>query len=204
GVAGLVVVEVAGTVAIAERVVPFGMLQAGAYVLAGTNVIGDRSRVGWLGYGWGTAVGLTGAIWPRGYYGPGIHGVGPILWPVTIASAIGAVLVVGWMFRQVGRPTGIARRPIPLRAVGSLLGISAGGGAILLRATGIVEDLRYTAPALLGSVVLIGAAVVRGETGPARRIVGQALVHAVLAAAVLAVGVTALIAVVPRLAPSAS
>src|SRR5262249_56042921 len=126
GVAGLVVVEVAGTVAIAERVVPFGMLQAGAYVLAGTNVIGDRSRVGWLGYGWGAAVGVTGAIWPRGYYGPGIHGTGPILWPVTIVSAIGAVVVVGWVFREGGRHTGIARRPISFVAGGHLLRISAG------------------------------------------------------------------------------
>jgi signal transduction histidine kinase len=203
-VTALVLVELPGAIAIAERVVPFGMLQAGAYVHAGTNVIGGRSRVGWIGYGWGAVVGVTGAIWPRGFYGPGVHGAGPILWPIAIVSAVGAALVVGWMFREIGRRTGIARRQMTLLAVGNLLGISAGGGAILLRATGALEDLRYTAPALLGAVVLVGAAVVRGETGPARRIVGQALVRAVLAAAVLAVGVTALIALVPALAPSAS
>src|SRR5262249_44957559 len=38
-VTALVLVELPGTIAIAERIVPFGMLQAGAYVLAGANVV---------------------------------------------------------------------------------------------------------------------------------------------------------------------
>jgi signal transduction histidine kinase len=203
-VTALVLVELPDTIAIAERVVPLGMLQAGVYVHAGTNVIGHRSRVGWLGYGWGALVGITGVIWPRGFYGPGIRGAGPLLWPVTVISAIGALAVVGWLFREVGRRSGIARRQMSLLAVGHLLGISAGGGAILLRVTGIVEDMRFTAPALLGAVVLVGAAVLRGEIGPARRIVIQAIVHAVLAAAALALGVTALIVLLPTLSPAAS
>jgi hypothetical protein len=48
---GMVLVEVPGTIAIAKRLVPLGMLGVGAYIHAGTNVIAARSRISWLGYG---------------------------------------------------------------------------------------------------------------------------------------------------------
>jgi signal transduction histidine kinase len=203
-VTALVLVDMPGMARIADRVVPFGMMQAGAYIHAGTNIIGNRSRVGWLGYGWGAAVGAVGVAWPGAYYGPGMHGVGPLLGPVAVVSGVGAVLVVGWMVREVGARHGMARRQMALLAFANLLAISAGGGAILLRVTGVVEDLRYTAPALLGSVVLTGVAVLRGEAEPARRLVIQAVAHAVIGAPVLAVAVTGLILLMPTLAPSAT
>lgn len=203
-VTALVLVELPDMVAIAERVVPFGMLQAGAYIHAGTNIIGHRSRTAWLGYAFGGLVGVVGALWPRGLYGPEFRGAGPLFWPITIVSALGAVVVVGWMLREVTRRAGLARRQMALLAIGNLLGISAGGGAILLRVTGAVEDLRFTAPALLGAVVLVGLAVLRGETGPTRQIVSQALARAAMAAVFLGVGLTALIAILPTLVPEPS
>jgi signal transduction histidine kinase len=203
-VTALVLVELPGMARVAEHVVPVGMMQAGAYIHAGANIIGKRSRVGWIGYGWGGAVAGVGAVWPEAYYGPGIHGVGPLLWPVAVVSGLGAVLVVGWMLRQVRARRGAARLQMALLAFGNVLGISAGGGAILLRVTGVVEDLRYTAPALLGSVVLAGVSVLRGETKPVRTLVIQALAHAAIGAALLAVAVTALITLLPTLAPNAA
>jgi hypothetical protein len=148
-VTALVLVELPGTIAIAERVVPPGMLQAGAHVHAGTNVIGGRSRVGWFGYGQRRRR-LTGAIWPRGYYGPGIHGAGP-----TVAGddrpAIGAIAVNGWLFREIWRNRH-ARRQIRLLASGTcsdLGGWRRDPAACDRRRRGP----RYTAPALLGAVV---------------------------------------------------
>lgn len=203
-VTALVLIELPDVAHVTERVVPFGMLQAGAFVHAGANVTARSSRIAWLGYGWGAAIGILGALWPRGLYGPGMLGAGPVFWPIAVASGLGAVVVVGWMAREAARRTGAARRQVALLALGNLLGISAGGGAIVLRVTGAMDDMRFTAPAMLGAVVLIGAAVLRGEVGPARRVIIQSLIHAGMTAAIATVAMAALFAVMPALAPGSA
>ncbi len=197
----VILVELPATHVLAERVVPFGMLQAGGYAHAGLDLVGRRARAAWLGYGWGALVGTIGLVWPRALYGPDMVGPGPAFWPIAIASAVGAVLVVGWLVREIRRRRGPARRQIIMLAVGNACAVAAGGGALLLRILGLVHDLRLTAPALLAAVLVIAAAVVRGEVGPARRIIVQTLAYAAMAAAITAAGITALYLALPALAP---
>jgi signal transduction histidine kinase len=198
----VILVELPATRELAEHLIPFGMLQAGGYAHAGLDIAGRRSRAAWLGYGWGAAVGLLGAVWPRGLYGPAMVGPGPAFWPIAGASAVGAVVVTGWLAREVRRRNGAARRQMLMLSVGNLFAIAAGGGALLLRIVGIAHDLRLTAPALLGGVLVIGAAVLRGEAGPARRMIVQAIAYAVMAAVITAVGITALYLGLPVLVPA--
>ena len=204
----VILVELPATRELAEHLIPLGMLQAGGYVHAGLDITGQRPRVAWLGYGWGAAVGILGATWPRGLYGPAMVGPGPVFWPIACVSAVGAVVVVGWTAREVRRRQGAARRQMAMLTAGNLFAIVAGGGALLLRIVGIAHDLRLTAPASLAGVLVISAAVLRGEVGPARRMIVQAIVYAVMAAVITAVGITALYlglpAIVPGADPSAS
>jgi signal transduction histidine kinase len=200
----VILVELPATRELAEHLVPLGMLQGGGYVHAGLDITGRRSRVAWIGYGWGAAVGVLGVLWPRGLYGPAMVGPGPVFWPIACASAVGAVVVVGWMAREARRRHGAARRQMVMLSAGNLFAIAAGGGALLLRVVGIAHDLRLTAPALLAGVLVIGAAVLRGEVGPARRMIVQAIAYAVMAAVITAVGITALYLGLPLLVPGSS
>ncbi|MEO7731977.1 MAG: HAMP domain-containing sensor histidine kinase [Kofleriaceae bacterium] len=199
----VILFELPATRGLAEHVIPFGMLQAGGYVHAGLDLGGQRPRVAWIGYGWGAVVGCIGLVWPRGLYGPDVVGAGPLFWPIAIASAVGAIVVTGWLVREARRRTGAARRQVIMLAAGNAFAIAAGGGALLLRIVGIAHDLRLTAPALLAGVLVIAGAVVRGEVGPARRMIVQTLSYGVMAAAITAAGVTALILALPALAPGA-
>ncbi|HEX4416973.1 MAG TPA: ATP-binding protein [Kofleriaceae bacterium] len=205
----VILIELPATCGLAEHLVPFGMLQAGGYVQAtldlsaqhGLTARRGQRWIPWLGYGWGAACGGLGAVWPRGLYGPGLVGPGPAFWPITGLAAIGAVTVAGWMVHEARRRHGPARRQMAMLAAGNLLAITAGGGAMLLRVVGIVHDLRFTAPASLAGAIVIGAAVVGGEVGPARRMIVQTFAYAVMAAAITAIGITALIVALPALAP---
>src|SRR4051812_31106995 len=64
-ITSMILVELPATRALAEHVIPLGMLQAGAYIHAGLDLTGRPVRIAWLGYGWGGAIGIAGAIWPR-------------------------------------------------------------------------------------------------------------------------------------------
>jgi len=200
-ITSVILVELPATRALAERIIPFGMLQAGGYVHAGLDLGGQRPRAAWVGYGWGAAVGLVGLAWPRGLYGPDMVGPGPAFWPIMIASGLGAIMVTSWLAREARRRTGMARRQMTMLVIGNAFAIAAGGGALLLRVVGVAHDLRLTAPALLAAVLVIAAAVVRGEVGPARRMILQTLGYAGMAAALTAAGVTALFLALPALAP---
>jgi signal transduction histidine kinase len=197
----VILVELPATRALAEHVVPFGMLQAGAYMHAGLDLAGKPARRAWLGYGWGAGLGVLGAIWPRALYGPGLLGAGAAFWPIAIASAIGALVVFGDLILELRGRRGALRRQMTLLAAGNGLAIVSGGGALLLRIIGVSPDLRLTAPALLASSLVIAVAVVGGEVGPARRMIVQTLRYAVMAAALTAAGVTALIVAMPALVP---
>ena len=198
----VILVEIPTTAGLAEHLVPFGMVQAGGYVQATLDLRGRGPRwLAWLGYGWGAGVGTLGAIWPRALYGPGLVGPGPAFWPITICAALGAVAVAGWTILEAQQRDGVARRQIAMLAAGNLFAITAGGGALLLRVVGLVHDLTFTAPATLGSACVIGMAVVHGEVGAARRLITQTFAYAAMAAVVTALGVTALIYILPSVSP---
>jgi signal transduction histidine kinase len=200
----VILVELPEARELAERVVPLGMLQAGGYVHAGLDIAGRRSRAAWPGYAWGAAIGGLGVVWPRGLYGPDLVGPGPAFWPITAVSAIGALVVTGWLIREIRHRQGAARRQMAMLSAGNLFAMAAGGGALLLRVVGVVHDLRLTAPASLVAVLVIGGAVVRGEVGPARRMIVQTFAYAAMAAALTAIGLTALIWALPVLSPGAA
>ena len=197
----MILVELPATCRVAEYLVPFGMLQAGGYLHAGLDIAGRPARAAWTGYAWGAAVGLLGAVWPHALYGPAMVGAGPAFWPIACTSAVGAAAVVGWTAREAVRRQGAARRQMAMLAAGNLFAIAAGGAALLLRVVGVVHDLRLTAPAQLAGVLVIGAAVLRGEVGAARRLIIQAIAYAAIAAAITAVGITALYLGLPALIP---
>jgi len=202
-VTAVLLVEHPATSAIGERVVPAGMLLAGGFVHGGAEIVGRRlRRAVWAGYAFGLAVGVLGAVSPRLFYAPGLASPGPIFWPVSIASGLGAGVVLLWMLREMLAATGPARRRMALLLAGNVLGIVAGGGAVLLRVVGAAADLRWTAPIVLVSVCLIGAAVLGGEQGRARRMVWQAMVYAAITASLSSVGLTALYRVLPDLLPA--
>jgi len=202
-ITSMILVELPATHALAEHVVPLGMLQAGGYIHAGLDLTGRPARFAWLGYGWGAVIGIAGAIWPRALYGPGLVGPGPAFWPIVIVAGIGAIAVLVWLIYEAARRDGLARRQIAMLAIGNGLAIASGGGALLLHVVGVLHDLQLTTPALLGAALVISIAVVRGEVGPARRMIVQTLRYAVMAAALTAVGVTGLILALPALAPGA-
>src|SRR5262249_5304173 len=115
------------------------------------------------------------------------------------ASAIAASAVTVWLF--VAIRAAADRRRAQLIAIGHLLAIVGGGVAIAAYLLGWVDDLRLTAPALLVASALIGAAVLGGERGRGRRLVGQALVLGVITAALSAIALTLFYAALPALAP---
>lgn len=200
-IALVLLVELPATRGLAEHAIPFGMLQAGGYVHATLDLTGDRARrrgLAGLAYLWGAAVGVLGAVWPRGLYGADLVGPGPVFWPIAALSAVGAIAVSVWMLHGARGP---ARRQMTMLALGNAMSIAAGGGAVLLRVIGWVHELHYTAPASLVSVFVIGAAVVRGEESAARRMIVQTFAYAVMAAVITAAGISALIVVLPALTP---
>src|SRR5690242_13556631 len=88
-VTGLILLEAPGTAALAEHVVPAGVLLAAGFVHAGADLTRTgRRAVVWIAYAaWG-AVALLGVLAPRLLYGPGARVPGPLFAPVAIASAL--------------------------------------------------------------------------------------------------------------------
>ena len=83
---------------IAERVLPLGMLLAGAVLHAGTDVARQRAprrRSVTLAYGFGVLVALTGFFAPRLLYGEGARGPGPVFLPLAVVASgvTGATIV---------------------------------------------------------------------------------------------------------------
>ncbi len=90
-VSGLVLLTTGSEVA--ERVVPAGILLAGALVHAGQDVAKVRNlRVLGIAYGYSAVVALVGVLSPRLLYGPGARGAGPLFLPVAIVSAFATAL----------------------------------------------------------------------------------------------------------------
>ena len=202
-VTAVLLVEHPASAAIGERLVPSGMLLAGGFVHGGAEIVGRRlRRATWAGYALGLTTGVVGAIAPRLFFAPNLAAPGPIFWPVAVVSGLGAAVVLTWMLRETLTLRGPARRRMALLLAGNVLGIVAGGGAVLLRVLGWVPDLRWTAPIVLVAVLVIGAAVLRGEHGRARRMLWQALVTALLAATVSAIGLAAVYEWLPALVPA--
>lgn len=203
-VVGLVLLASFETSGLAERVLPLGMLLAGAYVHAAIDVAGLRApRLLFVAYGWGVAVATLGALAPRLLYGPSARAPGPLFVPIAVASALGTAACLGWLVRLARHARGRDRVRRAAIALGCLFGALGGGFVVGLRVHGIA-DVHVAAPLLLVSVLLAAFAVLAGEHGRAREVVVQGIAYAVLTALFSAFGLVAFFHVLPRLSPSSS
>ncbi|WP_394841356.1 HAMP domain-containing histidine kinase [Pendulispora brunnea] len=200
-VSGLILLKTPDTEMVAERVLPFGMFLAGAYLHAGADVAGIRApRILAAAYGYGIAVALLGAIWPRLLYGPGAHGPGVLFFPLAVLCVAGTAMNLAWLAHLAAKASAPRARPIAM-AIGCATGALGGGGVIGLRVLSL-GDVGAAAPLLLVSVALAAYAVLRGEHGRARELVVQGAVYALVTAALSALGLTAFYLALPHLLPA--
>jgi signal transduction histidine kinase len=200
-VSGLILLLSPPAPGIAERVIPFGMLLAGAFVHAGADLARiERRGFVWATYAGSAAVALLGAVAPELLYGPSARSPGPLFWPVAGLCSVGTILVILWLARAALAASGRDRRRRAALAVGCVLGALGGGGVIGLRVLAIA-DVDAAAPALLVAVLLASYAILSGEHGRSREVVTQGLAYAVLTAGFSAVGLTIFFKLLPRLTP---
>lgn len=186
---------------LADRVLPLGMLLAGAFLHAGADIAktADRCAVR-AGYAFSVVVALLGVTSPGLLYGPGVRGPGPLFFPVAIASTLGAIASKVWLFGLTrGAPAPQRRRGLAL-VIANLAATLGGGGVIALRVFGIAP-IELAAPFLFLSIVLATIAVVYEEKGRAREVLVQALTFALLTALFSAFGLVVFFRLLPRLVP---
>ncbi len=186
---------------LAERVLPLGMLLAGAFLHAGADIAKttDRRAVR-VGYAFSLTVAALGVTFPGLLYGPGVRGPGPLFFPLAIVSTIGAIASKLWLWKLTrGAPAPQRRRGIAL-VIANLTATLGGGGAIAVRVFDIAP-IEIASPFLLLSIVLATIAVVYEEKGRAREVLVQALTFAALTALFSAVGLVVFFRLLPRLVP---
>ena len=190
--------------AVADRVVPLGMLLAGAFLHANADVTEAADRR-WIrvAYALSAAVALLGVARPDWIYGPGVRGAGPLFYPLAAASAIGAVAAKIHLVR-------LARRaPLPRRRRGFAIVIAniaatLGGGCALALRVFDLGPIEIASPLLLLSITIAAIAILYEEKGRAREVLVQALTFAVLTGALSAVGLLAFYRALPALVPQAT
>lgn len=189
------------SVAIADRVLPLGMLLAGAFLHAGIDVarIDDRRLIR-VGYAVSGSIALFGALFPRLLFGPGARGPGPLFYPLAILSAATAALTKLWLFSLLRGLDGPRKKRVTVLLAANITGTLGGGGAVALRVLDLAP-IEIAAPFLLVSVALATYAVVLEERGRSRDVLVQALTFAALTAVFSAVGLVVFFRVLPRLAP---
>jgi signal transduction histidine kinase len=200
-VTALVVLQTPAAGETAERLLPCGMLLAGAFVHAGADVAGVRApRSVATAYAVGGAIALLGAGAPRLLYGPGARDPGPLFLPIAAVASAATVACVAWLARLAARAERGERSRRAALVLGCIAGALGGGGVIALRVLR-VGDVDVAAPLLLVSVGLAAYAVLSGEHGRAREVLLQGAAYAVATAGLSAVGLSAFYHVLPALAP---
>ncbi len=191
-------------VEVAERVVPLGMILAGAVLHAGFDVAKvdprSRRRVLALAYGFGGSVAIVGAVAPRAFYGPGAHGPGPLFFPLGVIASLATVAAIVTLLRLALEASGGERRRRLAVALACVFGALGGGGVIALRVLEI-GDVQLGAPFMLVAIVLAGAAVLTAEDARVRDHLMQGAVQSVVTALLSAFGLTLFFLWLPRLSP---
>jgi signal transduction histidine kinase len=191
-----------GSAAVAERVMPLGMLMAAAFLHAGADVAKVKdARVVRLAYAGSAVIAAIGAAFPRLYYGPGARGAGPLFYPVAAISVVGIFAARFWLVSIARRTEGPQRRRGMALVIANVTAALGGGGAVAMRVLDLAP-VEAAAPFLLLSVALATYAVVLEEKGRAREVLVQALAFAVLTAFFSAIGLVVFFEVVPRLLPA--
>jgi len=211
-VTGLVLAQHGAARPIADRLLPAGILMAAGIVHAGLELHDQaegergpperRTRILIAVYGACILVALLGAIAPNMFYAPGLTAPGPLFYPFAALAGLATCSVLVWLARAARSSHGLARKRATALALGSVLASIGGGGAVVMQvALGV--DLRLAAPTLLGALLLISYALLRGEVGRPALLVRQGLVHGVMTALLSAVGLTVFFSLVPALTPGA-
>ncbi len=198
---GLILLETPRASWAAERVVPLGMLMAGAFVHAGADLSGKRpSRIVAVTYAYGVVVAAIGLAAPRLLYGPDARGPGVLFFPLAVVSAAGSAACILWLGSLASRARGRERGRCLALTSGCTAGALGGGGVIALRVLRL-GDVALAAPLLLVSVLLAAYAVLSGEDGRGREILAQGATYAVVTAGLSACGLVVFFRLLPALTP---
>ncbi len=175
--------------ALAERVLPLGMLLAGAFVRAASDATGQSPRfvlpLAWSGAG---LIALVGLVAPRLLYGPGARGTGPLFWWVGAAAIVGTLAVKGWLFTLVLRASGRERTRRLSILLANVAGALGGGGLIALYVLGF-DVAVFAAPLLSVSVVTIALATWVSDSLEGRAALLQSAVQTLVFAVLIALAV---------------
>lgn len=157
-----------GGSSLAERVLPLGMLLAGAFAQAAADAIGRPHRV--VGFAWlaAGAVAVLGFVAPRLLYGAGARGAGALFWWLAGLSVIGTVAVKSWLFSLVRQAQGRERTRRLAILIANFAGALGGGGLIGLHVLGF-DVAVFAAPLLSVSVVTVALATWVNEPVEGRR-----------------------------------
>ncbi|MGV3619909.1 MAG: sensor histidine kinase [Archangium sp.] len=184
----------------AERVMPLGMLLAGAFASAASDAIGKPPRFV-LPIAWGGAavVALIGFVAPGLLYGPGARGAGPLFWVIAGLSVVGTLAVKRWLFTLVRAARGRERTRRLSILFANVAGALGGGGLIGLHVLGF-DVAVFAAPLLAVSVITVALATWVSEAPQGRAALLQGLVQSLVVAVLATILV---LFVVPELALAA-
>ncbi|WP_438016348.1 HAMP domain-containing sensor histidine kinase [Sorangium sp. So ce315] len=199
-VTALILIETEGTLALAERVLPSGIVIAAGLVHAHADVVGAPRRRVVLAYAASAAVALLGVVSPRLLYGPAARSPGPLFLPLTAVLILAVVVCSAGLARSIRSAQGIVRRRLVALFLGNMLAMLGGGLVVALRMRGH-GDVLLAVPFLLPAVLLVAYAVLIGEPGRFRRVVTQGLAYAGLAALLQSFGLVVFFKSLPALTP---
>lgn len=203
-VTALILLQHPATRSFAEHVIPSGMFLAAGFLHAGAELgqAGDR-RLVFAAYVLSALVAGVGAWNPHLVFRPGLSGPGPLFWPLGVLAAIGSIATSLRMLRPLAgtdAETNSRRRQVGVAAALAALG----GGASLAAHLLFRWPMEWAALPLIGAVLLVARALVRGEVGRGGALVRSGLVQGLLTAAVSGVGLVAFIELLPALTPAGS
>ncbi|AKU93948.1 sensor histidine kinase [Labilithrix luteola] len=201
-VTGLLLLQTGTHDALAERLLPFGMLLAGAFVQAASTLSGGSKRLVRITWAAAFAVALLGLAAPRLLYGPGARGAGPVFWPLGAVCALGSGSMQLWHLSMIRRAPASERLLRGALFTANLFAALGGACAIALYVTGLAPLGFATAP-LFVSVVASAVAVHQAEPPRVRAMIVQSFVLGLGTAALTAFALAAMYALLPRLAPGA-
>jgi signal transduction histidine kinase len=200
---GLMLFGTPPTRALAERVLPLGMLEAAAFLHATQDLAGlDAPRDRALRRGaWGATLGvaLLGVVAPELLYDRGAYG--PLFLPLAALASVASVSMWFWIGRLAMARRSAERRRLAWLGCGAVAGSLGGGGSLALFVWR--EALVWVAAPFM--LVAIGAAAYASldrEEGRFRQLLRGALAQAALTGLLSTVGLTLYVEVLPGLLPA--
>ena len=201
-ISGLMLLTTPASHSIALHLLPLGMLEAGAFVHALSDLTEGATRKYVVpSYLLTALIAAVGAVSPPLLYGPQVNAPGPWFMPLSAAAVVATGLVLILLLRSALAAAGANRKRLVALLAACLLGSLGGGGTLALMVFQLAESY-IAAPLLLGSTVLESYATLRDEDPRLRSLFGAGIGYATLTALVSSVGLTAYAFLLPRLVPT--